>query len=239
MIKSKREKHFRMLVMVMVWFGMLTSVQAQRNVHLGADVVSHYVWRGLLYSPTPNIQPSITYTSSNGNFSLGTWGSYGIGSYFGEVDVFASFQVGGLSLTLSDYFVMPDVVEYEYFNFKKKETLHAVEFSAVWQGDDTFPLQLTWGTFIWGNDLDEEGENLFSSYFELGYRLNIGNTPLNVFAGVTPWKSFYAPEFALVNVGLSTSRELKFNENFSLPLGGGLYFNPQSQKAYLVFTLTF
>lgn len=224
---------------VMLLLALSMQVNGQSSFHAGADVVSSYVWRGLLYSPIPNVQPSLTYTSSSGNLSVGTWGSYGIGSYYSEVDFFASYTMGNLTLSFWDYYVMPDMYEHEFFNYKNDETGHAFEVSAVYAGPESFPIQLTWGTFVYGNDKNAEGKNLFSSYFELGYNFSIGETPMFVLAGITPWESFYAPKFSVVNVGLTASRALKITDTFELPLSGGLYFNPQARNAFLVFTMSF
>ncbi len=236
----KNKFPFRILLIVFVFAMQLSpQVSAQKKLHVGADIVSSYVWRGLLYNPVPNIQPSITFTSGDESFSIGTWGSYGIGSYYGEVDFFTTYSVGGLTLALWDYYVMPADFNYNFFNYINDETGHSLEFSAVYEGPENIPFCLTWGTFFYGNDLNEAGNNMYSSYFELGYNFNIGDTPIYVFTGFTPWESFYAPEFSLINVGLTASRSIKITESFELPVGGGLYFNPQAKSSYLVFTLSF
>ncbi|HEY5498935.1 MAG TPA: hypothetical protein VIK20_00980, partial [Bacteroidales bacterium] len=56
-----------------------------------ADLVSSYVWRGVLSTatPTPNVQPSLAFVK--GALELGAWGSTDfIGSYK-EIDLYASY----------------------------------------------------------------------------------------------------------------------------------------------------
>ncbi|MBU2508350.1 MAG: hypothetical protein KJ799_16760 [Bacteroidetes bacterium] len=56
---------------------LITGIFAQiipQEVTVGADVVSRYVWRGLIINTTPNVQPSVAF--SHGNFDAGVRGSY-------------------------------------------------------------------------------------------------------------------------------------------------------------------
>jgi hypothetical protein len=61
-----------------------TKSESAVEFSLNADIVSRYVWRGLLFSPNTNIQPyaGIEY----GGLSLSTWASYGLSEKYAEVD---------------------------------------------------------------------------------------------------------------------------------------------------------
>src|SRR6056297_2632945 len=72
------------------------------SFYMNADVVSRYLWRGLLYSPNVNIQP--TAGLSVGNFFVGAWGSYGISDKYAEVDFFAGVTAGNFMFMVSDYY---------------------------------------------------------------------------------------------------------------------------------------
>jgi hypothetical protein len=62
-----------------------------------ADLVSRYLWRGLLYSPNPNIQP---YFGVNiGELTIGSWASYAFSQNYAGVGLLATCSIGNLSVT--------------------------------------------------------------------------------------------------------------------------------------------
>ena len=46
-------------------------------------------------------------------------------------------------------------------------------------------------------------------------------------------------EFALVNVSLSSSKDIKISEDFSLPLSGSLIYNPDVDIMYVAFGIVY
>ncbi len=210
----------------------------ENNLSLKADIVSRYVWRGLLYSSSPNIQPTIDYT--RGNLSVGAWGSYAIGMPYAEVDLYLSYSTSNFSFTLNNYFVEDEtnLQLNNYFNWNKKNTPHSLEGSISFNGTEKFPVSLTAATFFYGNDWDESGDNNYSTYFEVGYSRQIGNMELKLFAGGTPAKGLYAQKAALVNIGLGLSHELVINDSFKIPVFATFVINPSAQDIFLVFGIT-
>jgi len=73
---------------------------AQLEVSTGVDLVSTYVWRGV-YCSGPSWQPYVE--AAAGNITLGAWGSQGYDG-FQEMDLYASFSLGDLSIGLTDYY---------------------------------------------------------------------------------------------------------------------------------------
>src|ERR1035437_3793654 len=67
-----------------------------------ADIVSSYVWRGVLSTatPTPNIQPTFAFVK--GNLEVGAWGSSDFNGSYKEVDLYASYTVKQLKFTVTD-----------------------------------------------------------------------------------------------------------------------------------------
>ncbi len=209
---------------------------------LNADIVSRYIWRGLPLSQNPNIQPyaSMTYR----NVTFGAWGSYAISEPYAEVDLFLSWDVGAFTLTLNDYYNEDetDMSVNNYFQFSDRDTIvtpHSLEGQITFNGTDGFPLSLTLATFFYGNDRNEDNKNYFSTYLELGYEHSIGENTLSWFLGGTVNEGFYADKAAVVNMGVTASRELKFSESFTMPVSASLILNPDAKDIFFVFSLTF
>lgn len=203
---------------------------------LNADLVSRYVWRGQLYSPAFNIQPYASVTA--GQFTFGTWGSYALDNSYSEVDLYISWQFKNFGITLSDYCTLDEAGGTRYFTYKKASTPHALEGAATLQLSERFPLTITAATFFYGNDLDLDSKNYYSTYFELSYPFSKKGYDFNCFAGGTPAEGLYGTKAGLVNVGFSAQKSIKVTDSFELPVSVQLAANPLSDYIFLVFSLT-
>jgi len=78
--------------------------QEESNVSFdaGVDFYSRYVWRGLLFTDAPSIQPYMSLTK--GGFTIMAWGSYATSKNYAYIDLFLSYTTGGLTINLNDYF---------------------------------------------------------------------------------------------------------------------------------------
>jgi len=210
------------------------------SLNLNADFVSRYLWRGLLYSGNPNIQPyaSLSYKG----LTFGAWGSFGISTPWAETDFYLSYAAGPLTFTVSDYYVAfdDDLPNYYYFNFKKGETSHSLEGQITYTGPEAFPITLTAATFFAGvDDNDGDGENDYSTYFEVAYTSEISGLPVKLFVGGTPNKGLYSTDANIVNVGVNITKTLKFSEKLEIPVFGNIVVNPNSEDMFFVFGITF
>ncbi len=203
------------------------------------DIVSTYVWRGMIADPSPNFQPSMIFTWKN--LTLGAWGSTNFTGTYKEVDLYVTYTLGRFSLTLNDYCWDPNISQTPYFEYSNDKTGHIGEGSFVYTGGDKFPLKVTLATLFYGADKKLDGNewvNQYSTYFELCYPFSLGGRDVEVCAGGTPAEGFYGNTAGITNLMLTTKREIKITDHFTLPLKGGLVFNPQSSDAFFVLTLT-
>ena len=222
--------------------------ESKTNLDVGTDIVSSYVWRGLSFDPSLNLQPWIAY--SVGNFTLGTWGSFNTAGTYLEPDVFLSYSTDNFSATITD---IHGGFGLDYFNFKNDETLHIGEFMLQYIGGEKFPITLTASALIYGADKKIESidattgdvllstDNNYSMYFEIGYSLMTSNEiKIDLFSGVVPSESyFYAVEnFSLINAGLKVSKSLKINDSFSLPINLSIISNPSAKSMFYVFGIS-
>lgn len=211
------------------------------TLSVDADLVSRYIWRGCPLSLSPNIQPSFNLGVKN--FTVGAWGSYALQGQFSEVDLNMTYTAGSFTFSVWDYYNEDEsnLSLNNYFDFKGTDstfTPHSVEGIIQFNGTDNFPLSLTVGTFLLGNDKNDKSKNQFSTYLELGYEKEIGENTLSFFVGGTVAKGFYASEAALVNMGVSASREIKFTETACFPVSASFIVNPNAKNVFLVFGLT-
>lgn len=202
------------------------------------DIVSRYLWRGLLYNANPNIQPIVSLSA--GSFTIGSWASYGISNNYAEVDLFLSYTAGSFSATLFDYYNEDetDLSAADYFHWNRKTTGHALEGTLAWAGTESFPLSISGAVFFYGNDRDGNLDQNYSSYLELGYPVNVGNYKLNFFLGGTLNEGLYHHEPNVVNVGFKTTKEIEFSDKFKLPVSATFVVNPAKEDVFFVVGIT-
>ena len=217
-------------------------------IHVGADFVSRYVWRGTAYGKAPAIQPTLVFDPQIG-LKLGAWGNYSITGDYAEADLFLSYTFKGASVVFTDYFFPNENIPMnKYFNYKNATTGHQFELGVGYDGPEKVPIHFFAGTILYGADkkLDKmiidtlaqdttySYKNRYSTYIELGY--TIKNFSLNV--GFTPMAGVYGTSAGIVNVSLTGRKTFVITDKFNLPTYASLVFNPQSQNIYLVFGLT-
>lgn len=215
-----------------------SSSNSNVSVDYSINIVSRYIWRGLLYNSSPNFQPDLSL--SVGNFSIGSWASYSFNQNYAEVDLYITYAIGGFSATLFDYYNEneADMASIKYFKWDRKITGHALEGTIAWNGTESFPLRALAATFFYGNDRDADGNQYYSTYFEIGYPFNLSDYSLEFFLGATPAKGLYNNSANIVNVGFSASKDIKLSENFTLPIKGSFVINPAQENVFFVVGIT-
>jgi len=220
-----------------------TTTKDSLSFGLNADFVSRYLWRGLLLSGNPNIQP-YAYLSYK-NLTFGGWGSYGLSTPYAEADLYLTLSLGSFDFTVSDYYVASDdsLENFSYFKFKKGVTNHSFEGQITYNGPETFPITITAATFFAGLDDNNDDADVkdqdYSTYLELAYTANVSEIPIKMFVGGTPWKGLYAKDANIVNIGINATKTLKFNKDVEIPVFTTFAVNPASEDVFFVFGITF
>lgn len=215
-----------------------TTAKAQDNVEatVSADVVSQYVWRGQLCGEA-SVQPTLGVAYKG--LSLTAWGSTEI-SNFGnskEIDLTLAYSIGGFNVGVTDYwFNSPNE---KYFCYEAHETSHVFEANI---GYDFGPVALQWYTNFAGNDgVNKDGDRAYSSYVEASAPFKLGGLDWTATLGAVPYATTSyskANGFAVTNVSLRASKDIKITNSFSVPLFAQVAANPSSQKAYFVVGFT-
>ena len=184
----------------------------------GLDIYSSYIWRGAKFGSGPAFQPSVSF--STGGFEIGGWGSVSASTDEAfEMDLYASYSIGGFSIGLTDYYFGGDWTQYK--------TMHYLEPSLSF-GIGDFSIA-GYYMFLPGTDAgDGMEETSFGSegdiYFEAGYSFK--HVDLTLGAGDGQYTS--DGEFNICNIGVGTSKEIPITESFSLPVSGAVILNPST-----------
>ncbi len=190
-----------------------------QEVSTGVDIYSTYVFRGVAFAG-PSIQPTVEFTA--GGFAIGAWGSQGYDG-FQEMDLYAGYEFDfGLSIGVTDYYY-PGT---DYFDSDS----HAFEINT---GLDISNFSLSANMIL--NEASGAGSAGNDLYFEAG--LSLGAADLFVGAG-DGWHSTDG-KFALVNVGIGTTKSIIITDTFSIPLRGTVILNPDSEQFYIVAGVSF
>lgn len=203
---------------------------------IAADFVSQYYWRGQDLGAI-SLQPTLGLGYKG--LSLTAWGSVGISepSDTKEFDLTLAYEAGGFHVGVTDYwFNNPNE---KYFAYKAHETSHVFEANV---GYDFGPVALNWYTNFAGNDgYTKKGKRAYSSYFEATAPFKLGGCDWEAALGVVPYAtSFYgdANGFAVTNVSVKATKDIKITKSFSIPLFAQVAANPSTEKAYLVVGFT-
>ena len=109
-------------------------------------------------------------------------------------------------------------------------------------GYDFGPVALNWHTNFAGNDgLNKSGERAYSSYVEASAPFKLGGCDWTASIGAVPYATTsYADAngFAVTNISLKATKDIKITDSFSIPIFGQIAANPSTEKAYLVFGFT-
>ena len=213
---------------------------AQENVEttICGDVVSSYIWRG---QDLGNVSLQPTLGIGYKGLSLTAWGSVGLSdpSDTKEFDLTLSYAIGGLNIGITDYWFNNGLdPENRYFKYDAHGTNHVVEANI---GYDFGLASLQCFTNFAGNDgVNKDGKRAYSSYVELTVPFKLATVDWTATAGAVPFSTdFYGTDgFAVTNLALRATKEIKVTESFSVPVFGQVVANPCSQKAYLVIGFT-
>jgi hypothetical protein len=217
-----------------------TAIEAQNEVEttICGDVVSSYIWRGQDLGHV-SLQPTLGVGYKG--LSLTAWGSVGLTDPADtkEFDLTLAYSVGGFNIGVTDYWFNAGLdPENRYFKYDAHGTNHVFEANI---GYDFGFASLQWFTNFAGNDgVNKDGKRAYSSYMEVVVPFKLSAIEWTATAGAVPYATdFYGTTgFAVTNLALKATKDIKVTDSFSIPIFGQVVANPCSQKAYLVLGFT-
>ena len=220
--------------------GVTAYAQDTVEATISGDVVSSYIWRGQDLGDV-SIQPTLGVSYKG--LSLSAWGNVGLSNSEDtkELDLTLAYSNGGFNIGITDYWTNDGGdPEARYFKYNAHGTNHVFEANV---GYDFGFASLQWFTNFAGNDgTNKDGKRAYSSYFEVNVPFQLATVDWTATAGAIPYAtSFYngwTSGFAVTNVALKATKDIKVTDSFSIPIFGQVVANPCSQKAYLVLGFT-
>ena len=205
---------------------------------IAADVVNQYIWRGV-DAGNVSLQPTLGVAYKG--LSLTAWGSVGLSesSDTKEFDFTLGYTTGGLNVGITDYwFSVGQDPDARYFKYDAHGTNHVFE---AFVGYDFGVVSAQWYTNFAGNDgVNKDGKRAYSSYFEVNAPFRLATCEWTATLGAVPYATttYGTTGFAVTNIGLKATKDIKVTDAFSVPVFAGVIGNPCAQKAYLVFGFT-
>ena len=212
--------------------------QEEIETTISGNIVSNYIWRG---QDLGNVSLQPTLGVGYKGLSLTAWGSVGLteSSDTKEFDLTLAYTVGGLNIGITDYWFNAGLdPDNRYFKYDAHGTNHLFEANI---GYDFGLLSLQWFTNFAGNDgTNKDGKRAYSSYMEVVVPFKLSAIEWTATAGAVPWAttSYGTTGFAVTNLSLKATKDIKVTDTFSVPVFAEVSGNPCSQKAYLVFGFT-
>ncbi|MDQ2177193.1 hypothetical protein [Marinifilum sp. D714] len=230
------------LFTLIILFASNLNVNAQGKVTVSPSVTTRHYWRGIMVSNTANFEMDLAYT--NNNFTFGAWGGYGFDNTYSEFDFHVGYKFNDhFNIAVWDLFANRDrasIDDYNYLDLDRATTNHLIDASFNFYFTEKFPLSLSVSTMLYGRDLDENGDQNYSTYVELGYPVTIGGEKISLFAGLNAFEDqVYGESFGFVNIGATATREIKITESFSLNAWAKVAINPQAETANLILGIGF
>jgi hypothetical protein len=218
------------------------AVHAQDEIEttISGDIVSNYIWRGQDLGSAA-LQPTLGVSYKG--LSLTAWGSVGLVNPADtkEFDLTLAYTIGGLNIGVTDYWFNSGLdPDNRYFKYDAHGTNHVFEANI---GYDFGLASLQWFTNFSGNDgVNKDGKRAYSSYVEVVVPFKLSAIDWTATAGAVPFATdFYnggTSGFAVTNLALKATKDIKVTDTFSIPVFGQIAANPCTQKAYLVLGFT-
>jgi len=213
-------------VLLLITFIPNARAQEESKWNAGLDIYSSYIWRGLKFGTGAAFQPSVDFTA--GGFTVGAWGSYSTGSEEApETDLYATYafdlgEKAALSFTVTDYYFPGSA----YFD----KNSHFVE-PLVNLGLGNLSLTAAYMFYDGAGNGDDSGD----IYLQAGYAAG----PVSLTLGGGNGQYSFEDEgeddkFAISNIGIGTSKEIKITDSFSLPISGSIILNPSTEQLFVV-----
>jgi hypothetical protein len=224
------------ILCLLAFLPVLATSQDKLSANLSADFVSSYVWRGIKQGGGANAQPALN--ASYKSFTLGTWGSADLGnSGAKEIDFYASYENSGFKMLATDYWWDSENT-FRYFSSPTDGNGHYLELAVSYIFPESFPLSVSWNTFVLGRgNKRENGNNSFSTYIEFAYPFTIQDLEMGISTGFTPWSStvYNTSGFKFTSIQLSALKNIKITDKITVPIFGNLIVNPAHEDIHFVF----
>lgn len=220
--------------------------EEESNWDTGLDIYSSYIWRGAKFGSGPAFQPYVSFAA--GGFEIGAWGSISASSDEAlEMDLYASYSIGGFSIGLTDYYFGGDWTSQTSHYLEPSLSFGIGGFSIAGYymflaGSNNDPgtpgspavVDLETGVVtpaveaidpVKKTSLGSEGD----MYFEAGYSFK----HVDVALGAGDGQYTDNGDFKVCVISVGTSKDIQITEKFVLPISGAVILNPSTKGFFI------
>lgn len=223
----------QLILFLTLFLTSLSGISQERWWEAEVMFLSRHSWRGEIMGTAPAIEPSAT--ARMGNFSFNLWAAFTTDNSYTEIDLIPSYQFKYFALTLLDYYNPVVGEKNSYLDFSKAFNRHSVEATIDNYEVEKQRLKYLVATFFLGDKNVQTGKPYYSTYVELSYPFTVLGLDAEPFVGATPVEGYYADQLAVINTGLSLSKELDFKLPFIVPMTLSLISNPHTSNTFVTF----
>lgn len=237
-ILMKKVLRLYSLIALLLMGAASTEAQEKLETTISSDFVNEYIWRGQKLGDVA-VQPTLGVSYKG--LSLTAWGNYGLTNPDDtkEFDLTLGYTIGRLNIGMTDYWFSTGLdPKGRYFKYDAHGTNHVFEANI---GYNFGPVVLQWYTNFTGNDgTNKDGKRAYSSYVEAVVPFSLASVDWTATVGAVPFAttSYGTSSFAVSNLSLRATKDIRLTDSFSIPIFGQVTANPCSQKAYLIFGFT-
>ncbi|MFA8436444.1 MAG: hypothetical protein ACEPOZ_18195 [Marinifilaceae bacterium] len=215
---------------------------AQGRVEVSPSVTTRHYWRGIMVSNSANFEMDMSYKTDK--FTFGAWGGYAFDNTYSEFDFHIGYKFNDyVDVAIWDLYANRDrasIDQYNYFDFDRATTNHLIDATVNFHFGEKFPMRMSVSTMLWGRDLDEHGNQNYSTYLEFGYPVQLAGHKVDLFAGMNVFENcVYGQSTGFVHVGATGYKTIKITDRFSVPVWATVAVNPQAETANLILGITF
>jgi len=190
----------------------------------------HY-WRGMQTGSGLSFEAGASLSLSDG-LTAGIWNGTALNSSYKEIDFYLTYSTHGYSFSVLDYYCPRDAVfSNEFGDLNETSTPHLVDIQVGYYPDH-FPFSIMVSTMVWGDDLDGQGKNNYSTYIELAYNNTIEDMTTQLLVGYNVWQSMYSESAGIVNIEATADYKIMQSGSFSLNCNTRFIYNPIRTDIY-------
>lgn len=229
-------KKMRLIIIAILLTALKFSAFAQDNktssLKWNVDVANRHIWRGGVTVDYACIKPSIEY-NKNG-FTAGAWSVYSLDNSYQEIDLYLGYSIGRFNITVYDFYCPGKNFEGKLFDYNNTSGVHTWDVVAQYKISGDIPLTILGACKVAGNT-DDNGEEIYSTYFELNYLSRIAGKNVIWTVGMSPGYTNYTEydNFNVVNLSMALKDNIKISDNFKIPVSAELTMNPDKERLYL------
>lgn len=222
------------LIILLMLISCVTNAQnkTQFQQNYGVSIYSAHFWRGVILGDAPTIEPEISIEKGNVSFEI--WGASTLNNSYNEIDfIFSYSPIPSLAITLYDYYNPIVDAENQFLNFRYPNLRHSLDLVSEFSNEN-IPFELLGSVFLYGDRDSITGKEMYSCYLEPRYKFILNDKQIKLFAGFTPFKSYYAKNAAFINTGISISETFEISTRFEMPIEFTFFVNPLNKNAFFV-----